>query len=187
MKDIKAILAGFNLDDEVCEAIIREVGENYRSIVEVTKKTQRIEELETQNKALTEQVNNLEGEGEELENLRKQVSDFEAAEEKRKADEQEAAQRKSFEVLFNEALGDKEFTNDMTRDAIFEKAFKKCNETVGYKPEDAIEELTKDTDGIWKNPQNDVAKMPGQNDLSNNQDREVKDAKQTIKDFMFGK
>ena len=187
MKDIKAILAGIDLSDEQREAIIKEVGENYRSIVEVTKKTQRIDELETQNKALTEQVSNLEGDGEELENLRKQIADFEAAEEKRKADELEAEQRKSFAILFDAALGDKQFANEMTREAIFEKAFKKCNETVGYKPEDAIEELTRDTDGIWKNPQNDVNKMPGQNDLSNNKDHETTDDAKKIASFMFGK
>ena len=187
MKDIKAILAGITLTDEQREEIIREVGENYRSIVEVTKKAQRIEELEGQNKALTEQVNNLEGDGEELENLRKQIADFEAAEEKRKTDELNAAKRKDFEVLFNAALDGKEFANNIIRDTVFEKAFTKCNETVGYKPEDAIEELTKDTDGIWKNPQRDVNKMPGQGEISSNQDHEVKDAKQAIKDFMFGK
>lgn len=187
MKDIKAILSGFTLTDEERETIIREVGENYRSIVEVTKKAQRIEELEEQNKALTEQVNNLEGSGEELQSLRDQVNAFAEAEEKRKADEIEAAKRDSFRVLFDAALGDKAFTNDIIRDSIFEKAYSQCKDTAGYDVKEAIESLTKDTDGIWKNPQNDPAKMPSQNDLSNNADHEAKDDAKTVANFMFGK
>lgn len=187
MKDIKAILEGFDLTDEQRETIIKEVGENYRSIVEVTKKTQRIEELENQNKALTEQVNNLEGDGEELENLRKQISDFEAAEEKRKAEETEAAKREKFRTAFDDAVGERTFTNDVIREAIFEKAYKRCGDDVATGAKEAIEELTKDTEGIWTNPQNDVKKMPGQKDLSNNKDHEEKDDARTIANFMFGK
>lgn len=187
MRDIKAILSGFTLDDDTREAIIREVGENYRSVVEVTKKAQRIEELEQQNEALTEQVNNLEGDGEELEKLRKQISDFEAAEEKRKADETEAAKRDSFRKAFDNAVGDRSFTNDVIREAIFEKAYKECGDDVAAGVNEALERLTKDTDGIWTNPQRDAKRMPSQHEISGNQDHEVKDAKKTISDFMFGK
>lgn len=187
MKDIKAILAGFTLTDEDRESIIREVGENYRSIVEVTKKTQRIEELEEQNKALTEQVGNLEGDGEELERLRKQVSDFEHQEETRKANELENAKRDSFRVVFDAALGDKEFTNDIIRESIFERAYKECGENAAINAKDAIETLTKDTEGIWKNPQQDANKMPDPNDISTNKDHEKKSAERTILDFMAGK
>lgn len=187
MKDIKAILEGFTLTDEERESIIREVGENYRSVVEVTKKAQRIEELEKQNAALTEQVNNLEGDGEELEKLRKQVSDFEVAEEKRKADETEAAKRDSFRKAFDNAVGDRTFTNEVIREAIFEKAYKECGDDVAAGVTEALERLTKDTEGIWTNPQRDVKKMPSQNELSGNKDHEVKDAKKTISSFMFGK
>lgn len=187
MKDIKAILSGFELTDDVREAIIREVGENYRSIVEVTKKSQRIEELESQNKALTEQVNGLEGNSEELESLREQVNAFAEAEEQRKADELEAQKRATFKERFNAAVGDREFTNDLIRDSIFEKTYAKCSETIGYDPKEAINELTKDTDGIWKNPQKAAEKMPSQNDLSTSKDHEAKNDAQTIADFMFGK
>ena len=187
MKDIKAILEGFTLTDDERESIIKEVGENYRSIVEVTKKNQRIEELETQNQALTEQVSNLEGDGEELENLRKQISEFKAAEEQREADELEEAKRESFKGLFDAAVGEKEFANEIIRDSIFEKAYRKCSDTVGYDPKEAIEELTKDTDGIWKNPQNDVRKMPNPNDISTNKDHATKSDEKTIASFMFGK
>ena len=187
MKDIKAILAGFNLTDDEREQIIREVGENYRSIVEVTKKTQRIEELEQQNQALTEQVGNLEGTTEEIETLRNTINEFQAAEERRKANETEAAKRESFRVLFDSALEGKEFTNGMIRDSVFEKAYEKCAESAGYDVREAIKGITDNMDGIWKNPQRAAEKMPSQSDISSNKEHDAKSDKQTIANFMFGK
>ena len=187
MKDIKAILEGITLTDEDREAIIREVGENYRSIVEVTKKAQRIEELETQNKALTEQVGNLEGDGEELESLRKQVSQFAEAEERRKANELEASKRNNFRVIFDAALGDRKFANEMIGETVFNRAYEECGENAAINAKDAIEKLTKDMDGIWQNPQKVKEKMPSQNDISNNKDHEARDDAKTIAGFMFGK
>ena len=187
MKDIKAILEGFTLTDAERETIIREVGENYRSIVEVTKKAQRIEELESQNKALTEQVGSLEGHTEELETLRSTISEFQAAEERRKANETEAAKRDSFRVLFDSALEGKEFTNGMIHDSVFEKAYERCAESAGYDVKEAIKNITDNMDGIWKNPQQDARKMPTQSDISGNKDHEAKSDRQTIANFMFGK
>lgn len=187
MKDIRAILEGFQLTDEERETIVREVGENYRSIVEVTKKAQRIEELEQQNKALTEQVGNLEGDGEELQSLREKVDAFARAEEKRRADELEAEKRESFRALFDNALGDREFANEMIRDSVFAKAYEKCSDATGYDAGKAIEELTENKDGIWKNPQRAAEKMPNQNDISSNKEREEKSDAKAIAHFMFGK
>ena len=187
VKDIKAILDAFELTDEQRETIIREVTENYRTIAEVDRKAQRITELEEQNKALTEQVGNLEGEGEELEKLQAKVREFTEAEERRKSDEAEKAKRDTFKIVFDAALDGKEFANEIVRDSVFEKAFARCNEQTGMDAKAAISEFTKDVDGIWRNPQQDAKKMPGQGELSGNQDHEAKDAKQAIKDFMFGK
>ena len=187
MKDIKAILEGITLTDDDREAIIKEVGENYRSIVEVTKKAQRIEELESQNKALTEQVGNLEGEGEELENLRQQVNQFAEAEERRKANELEASKRNNFRVIFDAALGDRKFANEMIGETVFNRAYEECGENAAINAKDAIEKLTKDMDGIWKNPQTDAEKMPSQKDISTSKDHELKNDTEAIKKFMFGK
>lgn len=167
MKDIKAILSAFELSDDDREAIIKEVGENYRSIVEVDKKANRIKELEEQNAALTEQVGNLEGDGEEVEKLREQVKTFEAAEAQRKAEAEEAAKRDQFRAVFDAAVGEREFSNDIIRDSIFDKAYARCTETTGLDAKQVIEEMTKDAEGVWKNPQQDVRKMPDPAAISN--------------------
>lgn len=187
MKDIKAILDGFDLPDETKQAIIRDVTANYRTIAEVEGKTQRIAELERQNETLTEQVGNLEGDGEELEALRKQVQEFTDSEAKRKAEEQEIAEREAFRALFNEAVGEREFVNDLMRDTVFEKAYGRCKGKTGASAKDAIEELTKDTHGIWVNPQTDPKRMPGQSEISNNKDHDKDSAERVILNFMAGR
>lgn len=184
MKDIKAILSAFELSDDDREAIIKEVGENYRSIVEMEKKTSRIKELEEQNEALTEKVGNLEGDGEEIKALREQVAKFEAAEEQRKADKEEAAKRDQFRAVFDAAVGDKEFANDIIRDSIFDRAYAKCTETTGLDAKQVIEEMTKDADGVWKNPQQETKKMPNPADISNKKPS-ADDAKRTFADMLF--
>lgn len=184
MKDIKAILQGIELSDEDRQTIISEVSENYRSIVEMEKKSNRIKELEGQNEALTEQVGNLKGDGEEVEKLRKQVEDFKAEEAKRKADAEDAAKRDQFRVVFDAAIGDKEFANDIIRDSIFDKAYAKCTETTGLDAKQVIEDMTKDADGVWKNPQQETRKMPNPADISNKKPSSD-DAKKTFANMLF--
>lgn len=167
MKDIKAILNenAKDLTDEQVKAISDAVGENYRSIVEMEKKTTRISELEEQNKTLSEQVEGLKGDGEELESLRKTVEDYKAAEEDRKNKEAEQQKRDSFRVLFDKAVGENEFANDLIRETVFEKAYNECKDNAAINASDALEKYTKDVDGIFKNPQHDPAKMPKADDI----------------------
>lgn len=168
MKNIETILKGYEaLTDDQRDEIVQAVNENYRSIEEVTKKTERISELEEQNAALTEQVGSLQGDSEEVEKLRKQVSDFEAKETERKQREEEAQKRDSFRVLFDEAVGEREFVNDLMRDTVFEKAYTQCQSQNGVGAKAALDEVTKDIDGVWKNPQQDVKRMPDISDITN--------------------
>lgn len=187
MKDIKTIIAehGADLTEEQREAIISAVGENYRTIDEVEKKAARIKALEEQNAALTEQVGNLEGDGEELETLRKQVEKFQADEEARKATESEQAKRDAFRATFEQALGSKEFANDIVRDSVFEQVYQRCSDDTGTGAKEALEAITKDAYGIWKNPQNDPAKMPTA-DQFNKRTESTDNAMRSFADALFG-
>lgn len=165
MKDIKAILAEHDLDDATAKAIEKAVGENYRTIAEAQQKADRIRELEKANGDLSEQVKALEGDGEQLQTLRDKVAEYEQAEADRKAKAEEAERRDSFRALFDAALDGREFANDLMRDTVFEKAYQQC-QSVGTGAKDAIEVVTRDVDGVWRNPQQDPKKMPGANDIS---------------------
>lgn len=167
MKDIKAILEGVELEDAARARIIEEVGENYRTINEVTGKARKIEELEKANGELTEQietlseqVKGLEGDNEQITELQGRVAEFEKAEQDRKAEEEEARRRKEFEAVFDAAVGDKEFANDIMRESIFNKVYKACSATTGASAEAVLSETVKDMDGVWKNPQRDINNMP---------------------------
>lgn len=186
MKDIKAILSehGEALSDEARQAIISAVGENYRSVAEMNSKAERIKALEEQNESLTEQVGKLEGDGEELDKLRDQVKKFEDAEKERKDAEEEQAKRNDFRTVFDAAVGENEFANDLIRETVFEKAYAKCTETTGLDAKAVIDEMTKDADGVWKNPQHDPAKMPSPDDISKKKPSED-DAKKSFADMLF--
>ena len=189
VKDIKAILSehGEALSDDARQAIISAVGENYRSVAEMNSKADRIKALEEQNEALTEQVGKLEGDGEELETLRKQVSDFEAAEEERKAQEDEQAKRNAFRATFDNALGDNEFANDLIRDTVFEKVYAQCSATTGADAKSVLEETVKDMDGVWKNPQHDPKRMPNPEDIKAHDTSDAtKRSKHALADTLFG-
>lgn len=165
MKDIKAILTEYELPADQVEKIAAEVMQNYRSLAELTKKEDRIKELEAQNNELQTQVEKLDSSSEEIENLKKAVEQYKTEEEERKKAESEKAARDSFEVVFNATLGEKEFANDLMRETIFEKVYKLCEENSGLGAKEALDSVTKDVPGVWVNPQRSAAKMPGAGEI----------------------
>lgn len=187
MKDIKSIIEAYSLTDEEKKAIVEAVNANYKTVEEFGKKTSRIEALEAQNAELTEQVETMTGNADELEALRSKVEEFKAAEKQRKAEEAEAKRRDDFGKTFDEALGDREFANATLRDAIFEKAYAQCSATTGASAEAVIAELTDGQDGMWKNPQTDPQMMPDPASITTKKPSAEETAKQTIADFLFPK
>lgn len=165
MKDIKAILEGFDISDEDKAQIIDQVNQNYKTVEEIAKKNKRIEELEAANEELSEKVEEM-PDTEEMEKLKEQVKEYKAAESKRKADEAEADKRKKFSDTFEAALEGKEFVNKFTYDSVFEKAYERCKADTGVSAADAIKEITEGDDSLFKNPQRDVAKMPSGKTIS---------------------
>lgn len=182
MKDIKSILKEHveGIDAEVVDKIAAEVIENYRTIDEVGKKTDRIASLEKELQERDEAIKNLDENAQELETLRDQVSKYEQAEADRIEAEQEAEKRSSFETVFNTALGERKFANSLIRETILNKAYAMCGENSAINASDAIEKLTKDEEGIWINPQTDPHSMPSDFDLGKAKDN---DADTTKREF----
>lgn len=168
MKDIVAILEEYAADmpEETRKAIAGEVIKNYRTIDEVTKKAERIKELEADKGALEKQVTELAASGDEVDELKATVAQYQEKEEQRKAEAAKAAAREAFRAQFDAAVGDKKFANDLMRETVFDKAYVLCGETSGLGASDALEQVVKDVDGVWLNPQNDVNRMPS-GDLKN--------------------
>lgn len=184
VKDIRAILAEHELDEATAKAIEKAVGENYRTIAEVQQKADRIKELEKANGELADQVKALEGDGEQLQQLRDKVAEYEKAEADRKAKADEDAKRDNFRALFDAALDGREFANELMRETVFEKAYAEC-QNVGKGAAEAIEAVTKDVDGVWVNPQRDPKRMPSAGDISNKKP-DGEDAKRAFAAQLFG-
>lgn len=101
----------------------------------------------------------------EIENLKSTIADLEAKEEKRLADEKA---KKEDEIATNnilQAIGDKKFVNEYTKNAIISdiKAGLKDEKNGGKSAKDLFEELTKDKSDIFANP-NTIPDMAGMGD-----------------------
>ena len=123
----------------------------YKSQLEENKNT--IEELKAQIEKAPK--------SDEMESLKSTIADMEAKEQDRLAKEKA---KKDDEVLTNnviQAIGDKKFVNDFTRDAIVNEIKVALNNDAnkGKSAKDLFEEITKDKNGIFANP-NQMVDMP---------------------------
>lgn len=175
-----------DLTEDQVTAIEKAVAENYRSKEETDKKATRIEELETANEELSKLVKDLEVDGEQFEALKAKVQEFEETEKERTAQAEEQAKRDSFRTVFDAAIGDRQFANDIIRETIFDKVYSKCSETTGLDAKRVIDDMTKDTDGIWVNPQKSAKKMPKGGELTDDAKKTEEDAKKAFAAKLFG-
>lgn len=187
MKDIKAILTehGEGLTDDAVKAITDAVNANYKTINEYQKKTDRITQLEEQNSELTEQVGNLKGDSAEVEKLRSQVETYKQAEIDRKELEDAQAKRDQFQEVFNAAVGERTFANDLVRESVFERVYKTCSEDTGAGAKETLDKLTNDMPGVWENPQTVPHKMPNAAEMSTNTDDSAAAAKKSLLSQLF--
>lgn len=164
MKTVQDILKENGVEGEVADAIAKEVGENYRTIAETQQKGERIQALTDENAKLSEElakVKELDGSNaEELAKLKEHIAELEGESEKRKAEDEEKAKAASFADSFKAALGDREFSGPIVRDAVMAKARKLSDDNPDLTVEEAIARAVGDGRGVWRNPQRDPNKMP---------------------------
>lgn len=190
MKNIEQILGEVEgLTDEQKSEITKGVTENYRTVAEVKTKTDRITELEGEVSTYKESIEALEGDSKKLDELKAKVAEYEEAEEKRKAEAEEQAKATAFEKNFDEAIKNRSaeqgnsFANDMMRDSVLTKVSKMCAEDESKGIAEAIDAVTKDVSGVWKNPQQPVHKMPNNTGAAGEDSTEDK---RTMANFLRG-
>ena len=171
MENIKELLAKheIELDEEKATAFEKDVLVNYKTKAEFEKtnekKDERIKALETQLSEMSETVETLKADGAEVESLKEQVAAFKKADEERKAAEDEAAKRNTFNGLFDVAVADfskdgKNLASGLYREAVSERAYKMHSANPDMKMKDIINEITKDDPNAWLNPQREPHNMP---------------------------
>lgn len=153
---MREFLKGLELDKETIDTIMAEHG---KLITEAKEKTQELEnkvkEYETKIDELSSKAETNTKVQEELDNLKKSIAENEA---KAKAKAEDDALTKNI----TSAFGDKKFVNEYTKNAIIsdiKNALKDSN-NAGKSAKDLFEELTKDKEGIFENPNKGVSTPP---------------------------
>lgn len=170
---MREFLKGLDLDKEMIDTIMAEHG---KLITEAKEKTQELEnkakDYESKIGELSSKAENNTKVQEELDNLKKSIAENEA---KAKAKAEDDALTKNI----TSAFGDKKFVNEYTKNAIVNdiKTALKDSNNAGKSAKDLFEELTKDKEGIFDNPNKGVS-TPATGDVNTglvkeNHDREL--------------
>lgn len=153
---MREFLKGLELDKETIDTIMAEHG---KLITEAKEKTQELEnkvkDYETKIGELSSKAEANTKVQEELDNLKKSIAENEA---KAKAKAEDDALTKNI----TSAFGDKKFVNEYTKNAIIGdiKTALKDSNNAGKSAKDLFEELTKDKEGIFDNPNKGVSTPP---------------------------
>lgn len=153
---MREFLKGLELDKETIDTIMAEHG---KLITEAKEKTQdlenKVKEYESKIEELSSKAEDNTKVQEELDNLKKSIAENEA---KAKAKAEDDALTKNI----TSAFGDKKFVNEYTKNAIISdiKTALKDSNNAGKSAKDLFEELTKDKEGIFDNPNKGVSTPP---------------------------
>lgn len=107
-------------------------------------------------------ITNLEKAGNDAEAIRKELETYKQAEKERAEREEAARLDATLTQVVQEALKGREFVNDFTRDHFISatKAELQKPENKGRSAAELFEALSKDVEGIWKNPQQEKLEIP---------------------------
>ena len=170
---MREFLRGLELDKETIDTIMAEHG---KLITEAKEKTQELEnkvkEYESKIEELSSKAETNTKVQEELDKLKTQI-----AEEKKQKEQEDLEATLNKNVL--EAIGDKEFVNERTKNAIINevKTALQDKANVGKSAKEIFEAITKDSTDIFKN-KNKLSDMP---DIQESKPTEGKSISEGIK------
>lgn len=168
------------LSQEEIKSILAEHGKSVKTETEKVENNMRKEngDLKATIDDLKEQINKA-PKSDEIESLKSKIAEYETNETKRIEAEKQKALDDSLTTNILNAIGDKKFVNDYTKNAIISdiKSSLKDSNNAGKSAKDLFEELTKDKEGIFDNPNKGVS-IPPTGDVNTelakeNHDREL--------------
>lgn len=173
---MREFLKGLELEKEVIEKIMAEVGKEKtadKNMIETLKNEKselegKVQNYESKITELNSKVENNSKIQKELDDLKKSIAD----ENEKK---QNAEKDKQITANILNAIGDKKFVNDYTKNSIVSeiKTAYSDEKNIGKSFTDLFNEITKDKEGLFENP-NKPADMPSTNDnLFNGVDKEA--------------
>jgi len=166
------------LSKEEVKFILAENGKVVKTETEKAKEdlTAEIETYKKNVADLQDEINKL-PKSDEIETLQKKVKTMEEAEAERIANENKNKEDEILTTNIKSVFGEQKFVNDYTRNALINDIKNALNDpnNKGKSAKDLFEELTKDKDGIFVNP-NSPQDMNGMNqNISTNVTKEVFD------------
>lgn len=151
------------LSQEEIKSILAEHGKSVKTETEKVENNMRKEngDLKATIDDLKEQINKA-PKSDEIESLKSKIAEYETNETKRIEAEKQKALDDSLTTNILNAIGDKKFVNDYTKNAIISdiKSSLKDSSNAGKSAKDLFEELTKDKEGIFDNPNKGVSTPP---------------------------
>lgn len=171
MKNIEQLLTEFNIElpADSKDSFMKEFTGNYKTVSEFTKKADRISELEQQLsdgtkqvEQLTARISELDGSDKTIADLKEQIAAFEKEAEERKNAEAAARHDAILTENIMNAIGDKQFTNDIVKNAIIDQVKTQMNDSAnaGKGAKEILDSITQDVEGIWVNPQQQSGSNP---------------------------
>lgn len=183
MKNVQELAKEFNL--ELPDGFEKKLLENYKTVPEFNKTKEKAEKLEADLKEkdgtikeLNDSISAFDGEKGKLEELQKQVETYQTKEAERVELEKQKSADETIKKSLMEAIGEKEFTNSLVEESIFNKVKEDLgkDENKGKGIKDLLDVYTKDVDGVWKNPNEPGPKTPefNQGNLDTNDDSAIR-------------
>lgn len=149
-------LAELGLEKDAIDAIMKINGDDVnRAKADVDALRDKLEEKDKAIADLNDAIKGFEGTDETIQTLQDKVAQYEQAEKDRKQAEKDAEADKLLTENILNAMNGREFVNDLTKQGIVAqvKAELAKSENKGKGAGEIFDALTKDVDGIFKNPQ----------------------------------
>ena len=159
----REFLKSLELEDEIIDKVMAEYGKSISS--EKAKIDDLTSKLEASNTKITEyetKVANLEKVSTDSAKVQKELDDLKQSIAENEAKAKAKAEDEILTKNITSAFGDKKFVNEYTKNAIIGdiKTALKDSNNAGKSAKDLFEELTKDKDGIFSNPNPGVSTPP---------------------------
>lgn len=163
---MREFLKGLDLEKEVIDKIMAEVGKEKtadKDLIEDLKKSKN--DLESKIKTYEGKITELNSKAEDSTKIQKELDDLKQSiaseNEKRQAEEKD----KTITANILNAINDKKFVNDYTKNSIVSeiKTALSDDKNAGKSIKDLFDDITKDKEGLFENP-NKPAELPPVND-----------------------
>ena len=155
------------LSKEEIKSIMAEHGKTVKTETEKIEAKYK-DEVSSRDKTITDlktQIDNA-PKSDEVDKLKQTIADYEKADNERKEAEKKAKKDETLLKNINEAIGDKKFVNEYTKNSIVNeiKTALENEANAGKSAKDLFESLTKDKQGIFESS-NQFKNMPGAGDV----------------------